>query len=86
MNTQRISLDFPADILLALNETENQLVQRIKLALAVQLYKAQKLTVGKAAQIAGLSRLHFETALAEYNIPVSNLTADEVMDDIGKLL
>jgi len=86
MNTQRISLDFPADILLALNETENQLVQRIKLALAVQLYKAQKLTVGKAAQIAGLSRLHFETALAEYNIPVSNLTADEVLDDIGKLL
>lgn len=85
MNTQRISLDFPADILLALNETENQLVQRIKLALAVQLYKAQKLTVGKAAQIAGLSRLQFETALAEYNIPVSNLTADEVRDDIGKL-
>jgi predicted HTH domain antitoxin len=61
-------VDFPADILLALNETENQLVQRIKLALAVQLYKAQKLTVGKAAQIAGLSRLQFETALAEYNI------------------
>jgi predicted HTH domain antitoxin len=85
MNTQRISLDFPADILLALNETENQLIQRIKLALAVQLYKAQKLTVGKAAQIAGLSRLHFETALAEYNVSVSNLTADEVMDDIGKL-
>jgi predicted HTH domain antitoxin len=85
MNTQRISLDFPADILLALNETENQLVQRIKLALAVQLYKAQKLTVGKAAQIAGLARLQFETALADYNIPVSNLTADEVMDDISKL-
>lgn len=73
------------NILLALNETENQLVQRIKLALAVQLCKAQKLTVGKAAQIAGLSRLQFETALAEYNVPVSNLTADEVLDDIGKL-
>ena len=55
MNTQSISVDFPADILLALNETENELRQRIRLALAVQLYKAQKLTVGKAAQIAGLS-------------------------------
>ncbi len=85
MNTQRISVDFPADILLALNETENQLVQRIKLALAVQLYKARKLTVGKAAQIAGLSRLQFETVLSENEIPVSNLTADEVMSDIGKL-
>ncbi|WP_417908523.1 UPF0175 family protein [Candidatus Electronema sp. PJ] len=85
MNTQQISVDFPADILLALNETENQLIQRIKLALAVQLYKAQKLTVGKAAQIAGLSRLQFETALAEQEIPLSNLTADEVLDDISKL-
>jgi predicted HTH domain antitoxin len=85
MNTQQISVDFPADILLALNETENQLIQRIKLALAVQLYKAQKLTIGKAAQIAGLSRFQFETALAEHEIPVSNLTADEVLDDIGKL-
>jgi hypothetical protein len=42
MNTQRIFVDFPADILLALNETENQLVQRIKLALAVQLYRLAK--------------------------------------------
>ena len=85
MNTQSISVDFPADILLTLNETENELRQRIRLALAVQLYKAQKLTVGKAAQIAGLSRLQFETVLSESEIPISNLTADEVMDDIAKL-
>ncbi len=85
MNTQRISVDFPADILLALNETENQLAQRIKLALAVQLYRAEKLTIGKAAQIAGLSRLQFETVLAEHEFPVSNLNVDEVLDDISKL-
>ena len=47
MNTQLISVEFSADILLALNETKNELRQRIRLALAVQLYKAQKLTVGK---------------------------------------
>ena len=85
MNTQSISVDFPADILLALNETENELRQRIRLVLAVQLYKTQKLTVGKAAQIAGLSRLQFETVLSENEIPISNLTAAEVMDDIAKL-
>jgi predicted HTH domain antitoxin len=68
-----------------LNETENELRQRIRLALAVQLYTTQKLTVGKAAQIAGLSRLHFETVLSENETPISNLTAAEVMDDIVKL-
>lgn len=85
MNTQRISIDFPSDILLALNETEQELRRRIRLALAVQLYKAQKITVGKAAQIAGLSRLQFETVLSENEISISNLTADEVLDDIEKL-
>lgn len=85
MNTQTISLDFPGDILLALNETENELKQRIKIALAIRLYKLQKLTVGKSAQISGLSRLQFETILSENEIPISNLTIDDVIDDIEKL-
>ncbi len=85
MNTQTISIDFPADILLALNETENELKQRIKIALAIQLYKLQKLTIGKAAQISGLSRLQFETILSENEVPISNLTIGDVIDDIEKL-
>jgi predicted HTH domain antitoxin len=68
-----------------LNRIKNELRQRIRLALAVQLYKTQKLTVGKAAQIAGLSRLQFETVLSENEITISNLTVAEVMDDIAKL-
>jgi predicted HTH domain antitoxin len=85
MNTQTISIDFPADILLALNETESELKQRIKIALAIRLYKLQKLTIGKAAQISGLSRLQFETILSENEVPISNLTIDDVMNDVEKL-
>lgn len=85
MNTQTISIDFPADILLALNETESELKQRIKIILAIRLYKLQKLTIGKAAQISGLSRLQFETILSENEVPISNLTIDDVIDDIEKL-
>jgi len=85
MNTQTVSIDFPADILLALNETENELKQRIKIALAIQLYKLQKLTIGKAAQISGLPRLQFETILSENKVPISNLTIGDVIDDIEKL-
>lgn len=85
MNTQTISIDLPSDIFLALNETEGEIKQRIKLSLAIRLYKLQKLTIGKAAQISGLSRLHFETKLSEYGIPISNLTIDDVVSDIEKL-
>lgn len=60
MGSQTNSIDFPNDILLALNESEVDLKKRIKIALAIQLYEIQKLTIGKAAQLSGMSRLEFE--------------------------
>lgn len=85
MNTQSITVDFPSDILLTLNENENELKQNIKLSLAIRLYRLQKLTIGKAAQIAGLSRFDFETVLSDNGISISNLSIDDVLNDIQKL-
>jgi len=85
MNTRTISIDFPSDILLALNESENELIKRIKISLAIRLYKANKLTIGKAAQVAGLSRFAFESYLSENKIPISNLTLEDIMEDMTKL-
>ncbi len=84
MDTQSITIEFPADILLALNETETELKQRIKTSLAMRLYKLEKLTIGKAAQLAGLPRFEFETLLSENEIPISNLTISDVMGDSKK--
>ncbi len=85
MNTQTISIDFPSDILLALNENENELKQDIKIALAIRLYSLEKLTIGKAAQVAGLSRFAFETLLADQKVPISNLSLQDVLSDYKKL-
>ncbi len=85
MNTQSITIDLPSDILLTLNENENELRHDIKLSLAIRLYRLQKLTIGKAAQIAGLSRFDFETLLSENEVPISNLTIEDVINDCQKL-
>lgn len=85
MNTLTITLDFPSDIFLTLNENEDELKQDIKLTLAIRHYKLQKLTIGKAAQIAGLSRFDFETVLSDNGVTISNLTIDDVLGDIQKL-
>lgn len=85
MNTKTISLEFPNDILLALNESENDLKKRIKLMLAIQLYKLKKLTIGKASQLSELSRLEFEIELSKNKIPISNLTEKDILSDIEKL-
>lgn len=85
MSTQKISIDFPNDIFWALNESETDLKNRIKLTLAVELYKSQKLTVGKAAQLSGMTRLDFEKELSKNKISISNLTEEDVLGDIEKL-
>jgi len=85
MTLQTINIDLPSDILLTLNESEKELKKRIKVSLAIQLYMQQKVTIGKAAQIAGISRLQFETVLSEYNISISTLSVEDVLGDIQKL-
>jgi predicted HTH domain antitoxin len=85
MNTQTFSIDLPADILLSINVSEDELKQSIKTSLAIRLYRQEKLTLGKAAQLAGLSRFDFETFLAENDIPISNLSIKEVVEDMKKL-
>jgi len=85
MNTQTISIDIPSDILLALNESEGKLKNEIKILLAIRFYQQEKLTIGKAAQLCGLSRLEFESLLSENQISISNLTLDDVISDSKKL-
>ncbi|WP_373514228.1 UPF0175 family protein [Persicitalea sp.] len=85
MTSQTISIDLPSDILLTLNESENELRRRIKVSLAIQLYVQEKITIGKAAQIAEMSRLQFDTLLSENRIPISLLEFDDVLCDIEKL-
>lgn len=86
MNTQKISVDLPSDILLTLNASENELREDIKLSLAIQMYLKQKVTIGKAAQIAGMSRFEFENKLSENKIPISNLDIEDVLNDVDKLM
>lgn len=85
MKTQNITIEFPSDILLTLNENEKELKQDIKISLALRLYQLEKLTIGKAAQIAGLSRLEFDSVLTRNGLNISNLVNEDVLSDIQKL-
>ncbi|MEZ5040440.1 MAG: UPF0175 family protein [Saprospiraceae bacterium] len=85
MTLQTIKIDLPSDILLTLNESEHELKKRIKISFATQLYLQQKVTLGKASQIAEMTRLQFESFLSENNISISSLGLEEVLKDVEKL-
>jgi len=85
MNKQAITVELPSDIFLTLNENENELIQEIKISLSNRMYKLQKLTIGKAAEIAGMSHYDFECLLSENDVPISALTIEDIINDTLKL-
>lgn len=85
MKSITIPLDIPSDIMISLNETESELKNHFQVAIAMMLYYEGKLTLGKAIQLSGISRFEFEKSLLKNNIPISNLSFNQVLEDIEKL-
>jgi predicted HTH domain antitoxin len=65
-----ITLDIPNNIHEALHVTQAETEPRLKLELAVALYAQNALGLGKAAELAGLSRSELNDILAVRAIPM----------------
>jgi len=85
MKTISIPLDISEDIMIALNETEEELKIHFQAGIAMMLFKEDKLTLGKAKQLSGLSRYEFEKLLSKHKIPISNLNYDDVISGLELL-
>jgi predicted HTH domain antitoxin len=53
-----------------------------QILLAMKLFETEKLSLGKAAEMAGLSYRAFYELLARYGIPVVSMTEDDVKWEI----
>jgi len=77
-----ITLEIPNNIHEALHVSPAEAEQRLKLELAVALYAQNALGLGKAAQLASLSRLDFNDVLAERKIPM-HYSQQELEEDLA---
>ena len=80
-----IPVDVPADLMIALNESEDELKAHFQASIAKMLFQEGKLTLGKAIQLSGLTRYEFEKLLAKNRIPVAELNLDQITSDVLKL-
>lgn len=85
MSLKTLQIEIPSDLSSILDESDQALVGHVKLALAMLLYQQEKITIGKAAELANLTRYEFEMVLSQNKIPISNLSFDEISADIEKL-
>ncbi len=85
MQNVTIPLNVSSEVMLALNESEQELKSYFQKGIAVMLFQEGKLTLGKSIQLSGLSRYEFEKELFKRNIPISEPSLSEVFSDAEKL-
>ena len=85
METISVNINVPSDIFAALNENEEGFKKEFTMSAAAWLYQNEKLSLAKAASLAGISRYDFESFLADNKIPISLENATTILNDAGKI-
>jgi predicted HTH domain antitoxin len=75
---QQITLELPDDLATAVQMTPEELQAQIRLMAAVKMFELGKLSSGKAAELAGLSRVAFLEACGRYRVSVFNYPPEEL--------
>jgi predicted HTH domain antitoxin len=83
MTAYQITIDLPQEIIELPGSAKIE--QEVKRYLAVKYYQEEALTIGKAAELAGMNRMEFEFFLAHSQIPISLLDYDDVQADLAKM-
>ena len=90
MSERVIDITFPVkeNILLSVKENKDDFLKEILYSSALQLYRKKKLSLGKAAELAGYSRIEFIEKLKEEDEFVFDYDDDElneIIDDANKI-
>lgn len=70
VKNERIEIDLPKDIIFAMRGLEKpaKVKKKLKLALAILLFQERAISIGKATELAGISRVRFMDVLKEHNV------------------
>lgn len=80
-----LTIHLPGNIRQMLNRTPEELARDLRLYSALMLFLLGKLSSGAAAEMAGLPRVMFLDLCAEYDIPVSQITADDLRRELDSV-
>ncbi len=80
---ETITIPIPTTLQRTLNRTPQELGRDIRLYAALMLFQLGKLSSGAAAEMAGLPRVMFLDLCADYDIPISQITIDDLIAEVA---
>ncbi len=78
-----LTLEMPEEVLATLRQRPQEFTHELRLAAAVKWYELELVSQGRAAEIAGLTRADFITALGKYQVSPCQYSAEEVLEDLA---
>lgn len=79
---KQITLEYPDDLELAVLTTEEELQAQIRLMAALKMFELGKLSSGKAAALAGMSRVAFLEQCGLYGVSIFNYSPEELENEL----
>ncbi len=79
-----LTIKYPENILLFLKEDKEEFEQEAKFILALKLYELGKLSSGKAAELAGISRIEFLMKIGHYKVSPFQVDLEEIVKESRK--
>ena len=79
-----VTIELPETVFSALRQTPEAFVREMRLASAIKWYEMGRLSQGKAAEIAGISRQEFLQSLARYDVSPFQVTPEELADELAR--
>lgn len=76
-----LTIEVPDDAFSALRTSPEEFARELRLAAAIKWYEMERISQGKAAELAGLSRAAFVEALAQYDVSAIQASPGELEED-----
>lgn len=73
-----LTVRIPTEVQRMLNRTSGEMERDIRMYAALMLFRQGKLSSGAAAAMAGVPRVMFLDLCADYDIPISQISAEDL--------
>ena len=84
MEMEELKIRYPSGFEHAVHMTKSELEHHIRLMAALKMFELGKVSSGKAAELAGMSRIEFLEACGRYKVSVFNYTPEEVEEELKR--
>ncbi len=84
MKTEELKIKYPSGFEHAVHMTKEEIEQHIRLMAALKMFELGKVSSGKAAELAGMSRVEFLETCGRYRVSVFNYPSEKIEEEIEK--